>query len=66
MSSFAKKNVVLTGAAQGIGKEMAMLLAKEGANLALIDINEELLNQTHQELSTYNVTIRRYICITNR
>ena len=34
------KVVMITGSAQGIGKEMAMLLHQAGAQLALVDINE--------------------------
>lgn len=34
------KNILITGSAQGIGKEMAILLHKLGANLALVDINQ--------------------------
>lgn len=62
MDSFAKKNVVITGAAQGIGKELAVLLAREGANLAIIDINEKLLTQTREELSGYGTDVRSYVC----
>ena len=41
---------VITGGARGIGREIAMLLAKEGADCALFDVNEQLVNQTAQEL----------------
>lgn len=34
------KNILITGSAQGIGKEMAILLHNLGANLALVDINQ--------------------------
>lgn len=33
------RNAVVTGAAQGIGRASALALAREGANLALLDIN---------------------------
>ena len=34
------KNVVITGAAGGLGKATAMTLAKAGAGVAVLDINE--------------------------
>ncbi len=40
------KNVLLTGAAHGIGASLATLLAKEGCNLFLIDIDEAKLTET--------------------
>jgi len=40
-----KKNILLTGAAGGLGQEIALQLAAQGANLALLDRNAEGLNQ---------------------
>lgn len=40
------KNIIVTGAATGIGQGTAKVLAREGANLLLADINEELLKET--------------------
>ena len=37
---FKNKVVLITGAAQGIGKATALAFAKEGANLALVDVRE--------------------------
>ena len=41
---------VVTGGARGIGREIALLFAKEGADLALFDVNEEQLAGTVKEL----------------
>jgi len=41
---------VITGAARGIGKEIAMLFAKEGSDLAICDVNEEILADTKAEI----------------
>jgi len=41
---------IITGGAQGIGREIALTLAREGADCALFDINEQKLSQTTQEL----------------
>lgn len=44
------KNVVVTGAAQGIGKNVAQLLTKEGYRLYLADINDEVLAKVADEI----------------
>lgn len=40
------KVIVVTGGGQGLGRAMAVNLANSGAKLALIDLNEELLQET--------------------
>ncbi len=42
------KTIVVTGGGQGLGRAMAIELASAGANLALIDLNEEPLNEAVQ------------------
>lgn len=44
MSFLRDRNVLITGAAGGLGKEMVKQLTKEGSNFILTDINEEILN----------------------
>ncbi len=41
---------VITGGARGIGREIALLFAKEGADCVLFDVNEQALQSTVQEL----------------
>ncbi|MBM4405901.1 MAG: SDR family oxidoreductase [Chloroflexi bacterium] len=43
------KNVIVTGAAAGIGKATAIACAKAGANVALVDIDEAGANKTAKE-----------------
>ena len=40
------KVALVTGSAQGIGKEIAVALAKEGADIVISDINVDLSKQT--------------------
>ncbi len=39
------KTIIVTGAGQGLGRAMSIEVAAAGANLALIDLNEEPLNE---------------------
>ena len=52
------KNIVVTAAAQGIGRATAIAFAKEGANVIATDINEEKLNEIkdkHSNIETYKL-----------
>jgi 3-oxoacyl-[acyl-carrier protein] reductase len=46
----AQKTAVVTGGAQGIGREIALLFAREGADLALLDRDVEALEKTRLEV----------------
>jgi len=48
--------IAITGAAQGLGKAIAIRLAKAGAKIALIDINLEKLESVLQDLEQYDAT----------
>jgi len=43
------KNIVITAAAQGIGKATAVAFVNEGANVIALDINEEKLSELKRE-----------------
>jgi meso-butanediol dehydrogenase/(S,S)-butanediol dehydrogenase/diacetyl reductase len=47
---FKGKVAVVTGAAQGIGRMVAVNLAKEGGQVALVD-RSEVVNETHEEIA---------------
>ena len=41
---------MITGGARGIGKDIAMLFAGEGSDVAICDVNEEILASTKKEI----------------
>lgn len=45
------KVALITGGAQGLGKEMAKSMIKEGARVIISDINEDVLQKTAEEIS---------------
>jgi 3-hydroxybutyrate dehydrogenase len=45
------KVAFITGAASGIGKEIALVFAREGARIAIADLNEEAAKSTAAELN---------------
>ena len=50
--SLAGKTAVVTGAAQGIGREIALALAADGAAVAICDVNEEAARKTAADIET--------------
>lgn len=64
---FYNKHVLITGAARGIGLEIARHFAKEGAILSLLDYHAENLDASVKELKTGNTKVYAYaIDITSR
>lgn len=47
------KTAIITGGARGIGREIARLFAKEGANICICDVNEEILGEATKELESF-------------
>jgi 3-oxoacyl-[acyl-carrier protein] reductase len=58
---FLEKHVLITGAARGIGQEIARQFAAEGATLSLIDNHRENLNAFVQELKSENTKVDGYV-----
>ncbi len=55
------KVVAVTGAAQGLGRAMAESLAKQGAHIALLDMQEDALAMAAEELSSLGVTAKYFV-----
>lgn len=50
MDRFIEKNILITGSAQGIGRQIAIDFADEGANVVILDYNEDQGNKTANEI----------------
>tara|TARA_B110000467_G_scaffold145061_1_gene148315 strand:+ start:481 stop:1386 length:906 start_codon:yes stop_codon:yes gene_type:complete len=61
MKSFKEKVAVITGAGSGMGRYLAVLLAKDGADVVLCDVNETTLNETKEMLRKYNVSVSSHL-----
>ena len=55
--SLRNKRALITGSGTGIGEAIAIRFAEAGADLELVDINEERLNKVKEELEQFNVRI---------
>ena len=57
MQDYTDKVVAVTGAANGLGKEIARRFARAGARLAVADIDAENLAALHEELAAAGVDV---------
>jgi NAD(P)-dependent dehydrogenase (short-subunit alcohol dehydrogenase family) len=60
MGKLSKRVAMVTGAGQGIGKAIAQELARDGAAVAVVDINEATSVQTAAELRQFGGAVRGY------
>lgn len=58
MQSLKGKNALITGAGKGLGKAMALALAAEGVNLALLARTEEDLKALAQEIAAIDKDVK--------
>ncbi len=53
----SNRTTVVTGAASGIGRVIAVTLARRGCHLALVDLNRQGLQETRSRLASYAVRV---------
>ena len=58
---FKNKVAVVTGSATGIGRAVALRLGKEGAILALFDMNKELLQETIEQFKEMGIRAKGFV-----
>lgn len=62
----AGKVALITGGAQGIGKEIARAFAREQAKVVLVDVNEEILEKTKAEFEEKGCAVLVKVCDVSR
>src|SRR3712207_5773568 len=61
MGLLTGKTAIVTGAARGIGKAIALKFAAEGANIAFTDLNiNEAALETEKEIAAFGVKVKGY------
>ncbi len=67
MFNVTGKSVVVTGAAYGLGRAYAEIMAQQGAMVTLIDLNADQLNRTVAEISAAHGKVYGIVCdVTDR
>ncbi len=61
MNNFKGKNIIVTGAARGIGRIIALTFAEYGANIAFTDINDAHFEALEKECATFGVKVKGYV-----
>lgn len=61
-----KSVVAITGAGQGLGRSMAVYLAQRGARLALLDLNQERLDESVAACEAAGAEARSYVVDVSR
>ena len=61
MKNFKNKVAVITGAGSGMGRYLAILLAKDGADVCICDVNEQTLSETLAMLRKFNVSVSSHL-----
>lgn len=59
---FTGKTALVTGAATGIGRAVAIKFAQNGANVVLVDINSDKLESVKTEIKAYTQNVMALTC----
>jgi meso-butanediol dehydrogenase / (S,S)-butanediol dehydrogenase / diacetyl reductase len=62
MNDFAGKTVLITGAAQGVGKQTTSLFADNGAEVVISDLNSDALKILELELKAKGYNVLSVVC----
>lgn len=62
LRDFMRKNALITGAASGIGRAIALALAREGTNLWLVDKDEMGLADTAEMAKKFEGMVKSTVC----
>ena len=62
MRTIRRKKALVTGAASGIGRAIALALARQGADLYLLDVHEANLSAVAAEARRFGVTVFESLC----
>lgn len=62
MGMLDEKVALVTGAARGIGREIALSFAREGADLICVDLDSEGLEETVSEIEKIGRSSKSYLC----
>ena len=62
MIDYKGKSAIITGSARGIGKAIATKLGELGANVVIVDMNEEAINACVAELKGKNINAVGAVC----
>ena len=57
MKDFSNKVALITGAGSGIGRALAINLADQGCSLALVDWNNDSLEETKEIVRKKNISV---------
>ncbi len=60
MRDVGGKNVIITGAAKGMGRLFARKFAEDGARLVLVDLDQDELTKTGEEISQMGAQVNTY------
>ncbi|MCV6604522.1 MAG: glucose 1-dehydrogenase [Porticoccaceae bacterium] len=62
MQRFTNKTALVTGGASGIGQSVCLRLAQEGANVLILDVNQEAAQQTVDQIEAAGGTASAHGC----